>query len=614
MKTGAWSKHSIKSEFETGGSVPVDLKARVNAKEFTPDELKEELMNRGMDEEHAESIVTDYSFYIDSSKGGNKPKTVKSNVRPRDMTWEEQKAYYQKVSDAFWDECDRRNVPYWEVPGGTDVIQDAHRDWLGHTGDIEADAHVAVEMLIKDLRDGSYGKDRDLKKAIALIDSSKGGNMKTIKSSIGGIELPVGKKLWIPHKEDVDLGIYIEHTPRPYPTRGGDYVYVGDTLMGDEKVGGDSLDEAFATIVDWRDVDSDDYDWGAVEIEDGDIDEDELLDEEDSAIESSKGKNTNIKSEIPGLERYIQELMDEEGLTRAEAEAEAAERISLGQGTKVTSSSAAWNARIQEIMDEEGVTREEAETILGESMCDSGVKHKVNSDVNDGTETPYWGTLGDGSMTFLTRDEYIEEFGEEPDEKDAMYLHNSKGGFTKRYVNSSFFKPVRFAPLTSAQKRAMMKADKLTSARGQVLDSWRGLVRDILAQVPSLSKVPANEQGIKKDGGFEADHASYYYRETVPTGGDVEIEFHVDPTDGWTEVYVQSARDYKILDHFTIEDLEDYSPAEVDRIDTAVASFPAYWAEVQERQRASGRPNTDLMTDSELEKYNASLSASAHRQ
>ena len=45
---------------------------------------------------------------------------------------------------------------------------------------------------------------------------------------------------------------------------------------------------------------------------------------------------------------------------------------------------------------------------------------KSSEDDKEG-KTPYWGTFGKDGVIFLTREEYIEEFGEEPDEKDAMY-------------------------------------------------------------------------------------------------------------------------------------------------------------------------------------------------
>ena len=112
----------------------------------------------------------------------------------------------------------------------------------------------------------------------------------------------------------------------------------------------------------------------------------------------------------------------------------------------------------------------------------------------------------------------------------------------------------------------------ITSARGQVLDKFRGIIREMLSQVPSLSKVPEREQGIKKDrpipdsDGTITDQV-YFYNEKLPTGVWAEIEFHVDPSNGWTHIYVLNAWSNQAVDHFEIEDIEDYAPAEIDRID-----------------------------------------------
>lgn len=169
-------------------------------------------------------------------------------------------------------------------------------------------------------------------------------------------------------------------------------------------------------------------------------------------------------------------------------------------------------------------------------------------------------------------------------------------------LNSSA-KPVRFAMLTQSHRAEVEKRQKLASARGEVTDSWRQLALDILKQVPSLTKVPEKQQGIHKEV-LGADHNAYWYTEKLPTGGWVTVEFHVDPTSGWTEIYVQSEYDGKVLDHFTIEDLEDYSPGEIDRIDTAVSSFNDYWKEVQERQ-----PGKEPMTAS-VKRVKSSVSGS----
>lgn len=125
----------------------------------------------------------------------------------------------------------------------------------------------------------------------------------------------------------------------------------------------------------------------------------------------------------------------------------------------------------------------------------------------------------------------------------------------------------------------------IQSARGEVSDSTRQLVRDILDQVPALVKVPEKQQGIKKEP-YSADHVCYFYTEEGPRKGSfVTVEFHVDPTDNYSEVYITTRASFAAaadggearqderevtLDNFTIEDLEDYALADVDRIDRAV--------------------------------------------
>lgn len=125
----------------------------------------------------------------------------------------------------------------------------------------------------------------------------------------------------------------------------------------------------------------------------------------------------------------------------------------------------------------------------------------------------------------------------------------------------------------------------IKSARGELTDTTRELVRDILSQVPSLVKVPTDPRGIQKEI-FGSDHVCYSYTEAGPRkGSTVTVEFHVDPTDLYTDVYISTQASFAAaadgeeahqddrpvaLDKLTIEDLEDYSLAEIDRINNAV--------------------------------------------
>lgn len=161
-----------------------------------------------------------------------------------------------------------------------------------------------------------------------------------------------------------------------------------------------------------------------------------------------------------------------------------------------------------------------------------------------------------------------------------------------------------------SSKGGNMGNSAINSARGEVSDPTRKLVLEILKQVPALVKTPNREQEIKKEP-YGPDHVCYFYSEEGPRKGSfVTVEFHVDPSDLYTDVYILTRASFAAgkdgdearqdereitLDKFTIEDLEDYSLAEVDRIDQAVLKgFEGAQAFDEKRKLASSRKERAL--------------------
>lgn len=63
------------------------------------------------------------------------------------------------------------------------------------------------------------------------------------------------------------------------------------------------------------------------------------------------------------------------------------------------------------------------------------------------------------------------------------------------------------------------------------------------------------------------------WTEKTPLGAKVSVEFHTDPRDGWTEVYVIDEFDGEVSKRLVIPDLEDIPDGIVDDIEEAVGMF-----------------------------------------
>lgn len=143
-------------------------------------------------------------------------------------------------------------------------------------------------------------------------------------------------------------------------------------------------------------------------------------------------------------------------------------------------------------------------------------------------------------------------------------------GYLLSDIGSLSFRPTgfRFKPLTSAESRLGIE-----SARGAYIDPWRDLCLSFLQEMSSFHKVPKVANGVKKQI-FGDDHIVYWYVEKLDDTYCC-VEFHLDPTDGYCEVFVKDDYNNIVWDSFQIDDFEDYAPAEVDRADEAVLNRPA---------------------------------------
>jgi hypothetical protein len=115
--------------------------------------------------------------------------------------------------------------------------------------------------------------------------------------------------------------------------------------------------------------------------------------------------------------------------------------------------------------------------------------------------------------------------------------------------------------------------EEIVSGRGRTVDSVRDEVREFLLNVPTLTRVPADSHGIKKER-IEADHVVYLHTETLPDGKPYTVEFHVDPNDNYCDVYVIRDLDNHSLggDPISIDDIEDWSLGEADGVDARLSN------------------------------------------
>lgn len=143
-------------------------------------------------------------------------------------------------------------------------------------------------------------------------------------------------------------------------------------------------------------------------------------------------------------------------------------------------------------------------------------------------------------------------------------------GYLLSDIGSLSFRPTgfRFKPLTSAESKRGIE-----SARGAYIDPWRDLCLSFLQEISSFHKVPKVANGIKKQI-FGDDHIVYWYVEKLDDTYCC-VEFHIDPTDGYCEVFVKDDYNNIVWDSFQIDDFEDYASAEVDRADEAILNRPA---------------------------------------
>ena len=138
---------------------------------------------------------------------------------------------------------------------------------------------------------------------------------------------------------------------------------------------------------------------------------------------------------------------------------------------------------------------------------------KSSEDDKEG-KTPYWGTFGKDGVIFLTREEYIEEFGEEPDEKDAMY--NSR-------------KPIKSESSWNARVQEIMDEEGVTREEAEDIlnDAFCGQSRKITSRKwndvdsdPYTYYIDLTNTGYYEDG----------YLRIVPDQGD-DTRFHITAAD-----------------------------------------------------------------------------------
>ena len=118
-----------------------------------------------------------------------------------------------------------------------------------------------------------------------------------------------------------------------------------------------------------------------------------------------------IESAMPGREKSIRAIMDEYGCSWEEAEEIMNEQVS-SSCKSLKSAMPGKEKYIQAVMDEYGCSREEAEEIIADEIQSS---RKVLKN-----EKLWPGFDKNGEVYFYDHDEYVETFGEEPDDKDAI--------------------------------------------------------------------------------------------------------------------------------------------------------------------------------------------------
>ena len=163
--------------------------------------------------------------------------------------------------------------------------------------------------------------------------------------------------------------------------------------------------------------------------------------------------------------------------------------------------------------------------------------------------------------------EVVKSIGDLYDVGDFLTYSEIAEGLSSSVGNTvSFF---RFKPLPQSVRLAVV-SEPIQSR--PIYDKYREIVKDILQDIRHFKKVPNNQNGIKKEV-FGKDHVCYMWTEKTPLGAKVSVEFHTDPRDGWTEVYVIDEFDGEVSKRLVIPDLEDIPAGIVDDIEEAVGMF-----------------------------------------
>jgi hypothetical protein len=145
---------------------------------------------------------------------------------------------------------------------------------------------------------------------------------------------------------------------------------------------------------------------------------------------------------------------------------------------------------------------------------------------------------------------------------------------------------------------SLADGEEIVSGRGKHMDPVRETVREFLLNVPSLTRVPEDILGIKKEI-LESDHVVYLHTETLPDGKPYTVEFHVDPADNYCDVYVIRDLDNHSLggDPISIDDIDDWSLGEADEVDARLVNELAHHVRDGESAGEDGFDNEDEFED-----------------